>query len=125
MSARTVYTMLEETAAAHPQKHAFHQPLGGGEYHSWTWHEVRELVQWAAVGLSTMGVEKGSMVALQSETRAEFYLADLAIMAAGGVAAALYTSLPFADQAAAIRFFEPRVAFVENARALQIGRAHV
>ena len=85
MSARTVYTMLEETAAAHPQKHAFHQPLGGGEYHSWTWHEVRELVQWAAVGLSTMGVEKGAMVALQSETRAEFYLADLAIMAAGGV----------------------------------------
>ncbi|MEQ1949306.1 MAG: AMP-binding protein [Bryobacteraceae bacterium] len=119
MSARTVYTMLEETASRHPEKQAFHQPVGGGDYQSWTWREVRDLVQCIAVGLNTLDVEKGAMVALQSETRAEFYLADLAIMAAGAVAAALYTSLPFADQGAAIRFFEPRVAFVENTKVLR------
>ncbi|MEQ1883607.1 MAG: AMP-binding protein [Bryobacteraceae bacterium] len=119
MSARTVYAMLEETASKYPGRHAFHQPVGAGQYHSWTWSEVCDQVQWGAVGLSTLGIEKGAMVALQSETRAEFYLADLAIMAAGAIAAALYTSLPFADQASAIRFFEPRAAFVENAKALR------
>src|SRR5258708_5742318 len=119
MRVRTVYAMLEATAASCPANPAFHQPVGGGQYRTLTWQEVRDAVQWAAVGLSTIGVERGAMVALQSETRAEFYLADLAIMASGAVAAALYTSLPFADQASAIRFFEPRVAFVENARALR------
>jgi len=119
MSVRTVYAMLEETAASYPDKPAFHQPLGDGTYHTWTWNEVRDLVRWAAVGLHAIGVEKGAMVALQSETRAEFYLADLAVMSAGSVAAALYTSLPFADQATAIRNFDPRVAFVENAKALR------
>ena len=59
------------------------------------------------------------MVALQSETRAEFYFADLGVMAAGAIAAALYTSLPYAEQAHALRFCEARVAMVENSKAMQ------
>src|ERR1700720_4339475 len=119
MSARTVYSMLEETAAAHGEKPALKQPIGGGKYRTYTWAEVRDRVQWTAVGLSTIGVEIGDMVALQSETRAEFYFADLGVMAAGGVAAALYTSLPYAEQAHALRFCEARVAMVENPKAMQ------
>jgi long-chain acyl-CoA synthetase len=118
MSARTVYTMLEETAAAHADKPALQQPIGGGKYRTYTWAEVRDRVQWVAVGLSTIGVETGHMVALQSETRAEFYFADLGVMAAGAVAAALYTSLPYAEQAQALRFCEARVAMVENPKAM-------
>ena len=119
MSARTVYTMLEETAAVHGQKPALKQPIGGGKYSTYTWAEVRDRVQWTAVGLSSIGVEIGDMVALQSETRAEFYFADLGVMAAGGVAAALYTSLPYVEQAHALRFCEARVAMVENPKAMQ------
>src|SRR5665213_2079065 len=119
MSARTVYTMLEETAAIHGQKAALKQPFGGGKYRTYTWAEVRDRVQWTAVGLSSIGVEIGDMVALQSETRAEFYFADLGVMAAGGVAAALYTSLPYAEQAHALRYCEARVAMVENPKAMQ------
>ena len=119
MSARTVYTMLEETAAGHPGKPALHQPLGGGKYRTYTWAEFRDRVQWTAVGLSTIGLATGDMVALQSETRAEFYFADLGVMAAGAVAAALYTSLPYAEQANALRFCEARVAMVENPKAMQ------
>jgi len=117
MSSRTVYALLEETAAAHGDRPALHQPLGHGEYQKWTWRELRDVVQWTAVGLSTIGAVKGSMIALQSETRAEFYFADLGVMAAGGVAAAVYTSLPYADQAAAIQFCECKIALVENAKA--------
>ena len=119
MSARTVYTMLEETAAGHAAKPALHQPLGGGKYRTCTWAELRDRVQWTALGLSTIGVKIGDMVALQSETRAEFYFADLGVMAAGAISAALYTSLPYAEQANALRFCEARVAMVENPKAMQ------
>jgi len=111
--------MLEETAAGHPGKPALHQPLGGGKYRTYTWSEFRDRVQWTAVGLSTIGVDLGDMVALQSETRAEFYFADLGVMAAGAISAALYTSLPYAEQARALRFCEARVAMVENPKAMQ------
>src|SRR5882757_10697385 len=123
MSARTVYTMLEETAAVHGQKPALKQPIGGGKYRTYTWAEFRDRVQWTAVGLSTIGVEIGDMVALQSETRAEFYFADLGVMAAGAVAAALYTSLPYGEQAHALRFSEARVVIVENPKGLEGLRA--
>jgi long-chain acyl-CoA synthetase len=119
MSARTVYTMLEETAAGHAAKPALHQPLGGGKYRTYAWAEFRDRVQWTAVGLITIGVKIGDIVALQSETRAEFYFADLGVMAAGAISAALYTSLPYAEQANALRFCEARVAMVENPKAMQ------
>src|SRR6059058_5403732 len=119
MSARTVYTMLEDTAVLHAHKPALQQPTGGGKYRMYTWAEVRDRVQWVAVGLSTIGVEIGHIVALQSETRAEFYFADMGAMAAGAVAAALYTSLPYAEQAQALRFCGARVAMVENPKAMR------
>jgi long-chain acyl-CoA synthetase len=117
MSSRTVYSLLEKAAAAHGDKPALHQPTGGGQYRTWTWREFRDVVQWTAVGLSTVGAVKGSMIALQSDTRAEFYLADLGVMAAGAISAALYTSVPYADQARAIQFCECKIALVENPKA--------
>src|SRR5258705_8331334 len=98
MNARTVYTVLEEAALAFGDKPALQQPLGGGKYKTYSWREYRDAVREIAVGLEAIGVAKGDIVALQSETRAEFYLADLGLLARGAVAAALYTSLPFEDQ---------------------------
>src|SRR5260370_41958201 len=108
MLARTVYTMLEETAAIHGERPALQQPTGGGQYRAYTWAEFRDLVRWTAVGLSTIGVEKGHIVALQSETRAEFYFADLGVMAAGALPAAPFTSLSFAAEGHAPRACRPR-----------------
>jgi len=110
--------MLEETAALYADRPALQQPTGGGKYRTYTWAEMRDRVQWTAVGLSTIGVATGDIVALQSETRAEFYFADLGVMARGAIAAALYTSLPYAEQAQALRFCEARVAMVENPKAM-------
>ncbi|HLW77759.1 MAG TPA: AMP-binding protein [Bryobacteraceae bacterium] len=116
---RTVFDVLEETAARHPSRIALHQPAGGGSYRTWTWSEYRDWVRQIAVGLREAGVAKGDIVALQSETRAEFYLADLGVMAAGAIAAALYTSLPFGDQAGTLRSSDAKVVFVENVKAMQ------
>ncbi len=96
-----------------------HQPIGGGRYRRWTWAEYRDWVREIAVGLREIGVAKGDIIALQSETRAEFYLADMGVMTAGAVAAALYTSLPFGDQAGTLRSSDAKVVFVENMKALK------
>jgi long-chain acyl-CoA synthetase len=119
MKARTVYTVLEETAASYPEKPALHQPLGGGKYRTWNWREYRDTVQQIAVGMRELGVPKGGMVALQSETRAEFYLTDIGIMTSGAIAAALYTSLPYADQVKTLRASDATVVFVENEKVMK------
>src|SRR5947209_12704463 len=59
------------------------------------------------------------MIALQSETRAEFYLADMAVMSAGAISAALYTSLPYPDQVRTLQASEARIVFVENVTAMK------
>ncbi len=119
MKARTVYSVLEETAAKYPEKAALHQPLGGGKYRTWTWREYRDTVQQIAVGVREMGVPKGGMVALQSETRAEFYLTDIGVMTSGAIAAALYTSLPYTDQVKTLRASDAKVVFVENEKVMR------
>ena len=115
---RTVWSVLEATASRIPQVIALQQPSGDGHYRTWTWREYADSVREIAVGLRALGVAKGDIVALQSETRAEFYLADLAVMACGAVSAALYTSVPYADQARTLRACGARVIFVENEKVL-------
>ncbi len=118
MKARTVYTVLEETAQEYPETIALRQPLGGGKYRTWTWREYRDAVQQIAVGVREM-VPKGGIVALQSETRAEFYLTDIGIMTSGAIAAALYTSLPYMEQVKTLRASDATVVFVENEKVLK------
>src|SRR4051812_29561163 len=100
MPSRTLFTVLEETAAQYGPLPALHQPEGGkrpAHYRTYTWNEYRDAVRETACGLRALGIQKGDIVALHSETRAEFYLADLGIMSNGSIAAALYTSLPPGD----------------------------
>jgi long-chain acyl-CoA synthetase len=115
----TVYAVLESTAETRPEDIALHQPAGGGKYKTWTWRQYRDTVQQIAVGLRAIGLRKGEIVALQSETRAEFYLADLGVMSAGAISAALYTSLPFPDQAKTLEASGARFVFVENPKAMK------
>ncbi|MBZ5600886.1 MAG: long-chain fatty acid--CoA ligase [Acidobacteriia bacterium] len=121
---RIVFSVLEETAAAHPTVVALQQPVGGGpkgkhEPRSLTWAEYCDQVRQIAVGIRELGIAKGEIVALQSETRIEFYLADLGLMAAGAIAAALYTSLPFADQVRTLKASDAKYVFVENVKAMR------
>jgi long-chain acyl-CoA synthetase len=116
---RTVWSVLEATAGKIPEVTGLQQPLGHGKYRAFTWREYADSVRQIAVGLRAMGIAKGDIVALQSETRAEFYLADIAVMASGAVSAALYTSVPFADQARTLKACGASVIFVENEKALK------
>ena len=123
MPARTIFRVLEETASQHGTLAALHQPAGRKKYRVYTWNEYRDIAREIACGLRSLGVTKGDFVALHSETRAEFYLADLGVLANGSVAAALYTSLPPADHVRTIGIVSPRALFTESKKDAQALRA--
>lgn len=114
MIRRTAFTVLEETAAAHGDKLAMHQPLGKGKYDTYTWNQWVQACKEIACGLVAVGVRKGDIVALHSETRAEFYLADMALLAMGAVSGALYTSNPLPELVGNIQASGTKIVFVET-----------
>jgi long-chain acyl-CoA synthetase len=94
--ARSVIHLLQNAARLHGDAAALHQPSGRG-YRTLSWNHYLQAVNEIAAGLRSLGVNKGEVVALNSETRLEFYLADLGAMANGSIAAALYPSYPAKD----------------------------
>ena len=109
MSCRTMYQVLRDTSLAHGPKPALRQ--AGRE---WTWKEYLGAAEEIAAGLRSFGIGKGDIVALNSETRAEFYLADLGILTNGSVAAALYPSYPARDLLRTIANAGAKALFVET-----------
>ncbi len=61
-------------------------------WHSVTWREVADSVTALALGLRAAGIKRGDRVTLVSESRPEWLIADLAIMAAGGITVPAYTT---------------------------------
>ena len=111
---RTLYQVLEEAAARYGDAPALHQPQADGAYLTYSWNEYRRAAEEIAAGLRALGVEKGQVVVLDSETRLEFYLADLGILAAGAIAAALYPSYPVPDLIRTIESTGAAAVFVED-----------
>ncbi len=111
---RTLYQVLEETAARYGDAPALHQPQASGAYLTYSWNEYRRAAEEIAAGLRALGVEKGQIVALDSETRLEFYLADMGILARGAIAAALYPSYPAPDLIRTIEATGAAAVFVED-----------
>ena len=121
MNARTIYDVLAEAARRYGDAPALHQPLPGGEerrYLTYSWNEYRRAVEEVAAGLRSLGVKHGDIVALNSETRLEFYVADIGIMSNGSIAAAMYPSYPPKDLVRTIQLTGARVAFVEDEKTL-------
>ena len=121
MPARTVFTALEDTARQYGDAVALYQPSGGKAgraYRTYSWNEWFRIATEIGLGLRARGIRKGEIACILSETRAEFYLTDIGIMAAGGVAAALYTAYPMPDLLGNIQSIAPRFLFIENAKSL-------
>jgi long-chain acyl-CoA synthetase len=114
-----MYAVLDQAAQRYGNAPALHQPIGKGKYQTYSWAEYKSAVQEIACGLRRLGIGKGDVVAIHAETRAEFYLADLGIMANGSIAAALYTTYPLPDQIGNLRASDARAVFVEDAGSMQ------
>src|SRR3954452_6929510 len=64
----------------------------GGEWRSISWADAARQVASLAAGLKRIGLQPGDRVALVSENRPEWLIADLGIMAAGCVTVPTYTT---------------------------------
>ena len=93
MGARTLYQVLEEAARHTATRRPCISPTRPG-YLTYSWNQYRRPSRRSPPGCARWASRKGDVVALNSETRLEFYLADLGIMANGSIAAALYPSYP-------------------------------
>ena len=124
MTPRTVFQVLEEAARAHGDAPALHQPIpapeaaSGTGYLTYSWNQYRQAAAEIAAGLRSLGVSKGDVVALHSDTRLEFYLADLGVLGNGSIAAALYPGYPPADLVRTIASAGAAAAFVEDPKTL-------
>jgi long-chain acyl-CoA synthetase len=118
-----MYDVLAETAHQHGDAPALNQPVvstGGSDrrYITYSWNEYLRTAEEIAAGLRSLGIGHGDVVAISSETRMEFHLADLGIMTNGAVAAALYPSYPVPDLLRTIQSAGARVLFVETPKML-------
>jgi long-chain acyl-CoA synthetase len=125
VTARTLYQVLEETARIYGAAPALRQPIGHGKenYLTYSWNEYKQAADEISAGLNAIGIAKGDVVALDSETRLEFYLADLGILANGSIAAALYPSYPPKDLIRTIESVNARAVFVEDAKTFETLRS--
>jgi long-chain acyl-CoA synthetase len=122
MPGRTVFAVLEETAAKYGEAIALHQPTGnkvGRGYRTYTWNGWVKAAREIALGLHALGLAHGELACVLSETTAEFFLVDLGIMAAGGISAALYTAYPMPDLVKNLRAAEARFLFLDNPKSFQ------
>lgn len=92
----------------------------GGEWRSLTFGEVARRVRELALGLHELGIRAGDRIAIWSENRPEWNLADLAALAIGAVDVPIYATQTrlqveyiLADSAARAIFVSP--AFAEDA----------
>ena len=87
----TIPTLLQTTVKKYNDRVALRKK----EYGIWTdisWREYGENVKRLALGFISLGLKKGECVTLIGENRPEWLYADLAIMSAGGITSAIYTT---------------------------------
>ena len=121
MPGRTVFTVLEETAAQYGEAIALYQPTGskaGRGYRTYSWNEWVAAAMEIAIGLRSLGIGHEELACILSETRAEFYVVDLGIMASGGISAALYTAYPMPELVKSLRGTQARFLFIESPKTL-------
>src|SRR5712692_6528223 len=113
-SCRSLPAMLFEVAqqrAARP----FLWAKRDGKYHPLSWEEAADSVRRLARGLAALGIEPGDRVALVSENRPEWVVADLAIMAAGAVTVPAYVTNTVEDHRHILGNSGARAAIVSTA----------
>ncbi len=86
----------------------------GGSWHSQSWNEVARSVCLLAENLRKLGLREGDRVALVSENRPEWCIADLAIMAAGCITVPAYTTNTERDHQHVLDNSGARVVIVSN-----------
>ena len=107
--------MMLGIAARNPDRPMIRHWSGGG-WKRTTWRDFALAVASLAAGLRARGVSPGDRVALVSDSRPEFLIADMALMAIGAVTVPTYTTNTVADHAHILRDSGARAAIASTAR---------
>lgn len=89
---------------------------GSGGWEALSWGETARQVAAFATALRARGIAPGDRVAIVSENRPEFAIADLAIMAAGAVTVPTYTTNTVRDHLHVLQNSGARAVIVSTAR---------
>jgi len=87
-----------------------------GRWHSRSWRETAGAVASLAAALREIGVAPGDRVAIVSENRPEWAIADLGVMAAGAVSVPTYTTNTVRDHLHILENSGARAAIVSTAK---------
>jgi long-chain acyl-CoA synthetase len=88
----------------------------GASWQSRSWAETARAVASLAAALAELGITRGDRVMLVSENRPEWCIADLAIMAAGGVTVPTYTTNTERDHAHILENSGAKAVIVSTAK---------
>src|SRR5579859_3040997 len=85
-----------------------------GQWRSLSWKEVADAIEIFARGLIAAGLKEGDRVLLVAENRPEWLIADIAVMAAGGITVPAYTTNTIADHRHLLNNSGARLAIVST-----------
>jgi long-subunit acyl-CoA synthetase (AMP-forming) len=114
----TVLEIFESTARAHANRPAMARKRGGA-WEKTIWSEYRGAVRRAARALVASGVAPGRGVVILSSNRPEWFVANLAAMAAGAQPAGIYTNSTPEQCRYVTEHAEAAVAVVEDRASLE------
>ncbi|MEN8650506.1 AMP-dependent synthetase/ligase [Streptomyces sp. 21So2-11] len=124
----SVATLFIERVGATPDAEAYRYPVpavsgqGPDNWKSLSWGQAAQRVYAIAAGLIELGVGPEERVALASNTRVEWILADLGVMCAGAATTTVYPSTNAEESAYILADSESRVLIAEDAKQLAKAR---
>jgi len=114
----TILEILDATSRAQADRPAMARKRGGA-WEKTTWREYRDAVRQAARALVATGVEPGQGVVILAFNRPEWFVTNLATIAAGGRPAGIYTNSTPEQCRYITEHAEAAVAVVENRESLE------
>ena len=110
---RSLPAILLEQARATPNAIALRKK-SLGRWRTYTWAEYADRASRIGRGLVELGVEEGDRVAIHSENRVAWLLADMGIQGIGGVTVGVYPTSPAAEVEYLLAHSESKVVIVED-----------
>ncbi|MCZ6765578.1 MAG: long-chain fatty acid--CoA ligase, partial [bacterium] len=118
MAIETIPALFLHAVRTHKRKDAFRYKKAG-KYVDISHDQTLDLVDKASLGITALGLAKGDRIALLSENRFEWVVADLAILSAGCINVPVYPTLPSGHIEYILKDSEARTIFVSNAEQLE------
>jgi long-chain acyl-CoA synthetase len=86
----------------------------GGVRRPWTWDEYRAQADWGAAALIELAINPGDRVGILSENRAEWLVADIAVLSAGAADVTMHAPLVAGQAEYQLAHSEARAVIVSN-----------